>query len=341
MYFRRCHTLRKILACFLIVFLTAFTFVACNKKEESAKVEKVRVGEVTHSLFYAPLYVAMEKGFFKDEGLEIDLQTTAGGDKTMTALLSNGIDVALVGSETSIYVYAQGAKDPAINFARLTQTDGTFLVSRKKLDSFNWNDLKSTTFLGQRKGGMPQMVGEYVLKKHGVDPHKDTNLIQNIEFANIANAFASGTGDFVQLFEPTASIFEKEGKGHIVASFGVESGTVPYTTFMAKESFLKKKKATAEKFTRAIYKAQQWVDTHSPEEIAKAVEPRFKDTPKDIMVKVIDRYKQQHSYATNPSLDEAEWKQLQSIMKEAGELPKEVQHKELVNTSIAESVIKK
>ncbi|WP_440604499.1 ABC transporter substrate-binding protein [Bacillus sp. GB_SG_008] len=333
--------MRKVLACFLIVFLTAFTFVACNKKEESTKVEKVRVGEVTHSLFYAPLYVAMEKGFFKDEGLDIDLQTTAGGDKTMTALLSNGIDIALVGSETSIYVYAQGAKDPVINFAQLTQTDGTFLVSRKKLESFNWSDVKGTTFLGQRKGGMPQMVGEYVLKKHGIDPHKDTNLIQNIEFANIANAFASGTGDFVQLFEPTASIFEKEGKGYIVASFGVESGTVPYTTFMAKESFLKKDKATAEKFTRAIYKAQQWVDTHSPEEIAKAVEPRFKDTSKDIMVKVIDRYKTQHSYATNPLLDEAEWKQLQSIMKEAGELPKEVPHDILVNTSIAESVIKK
>ncbi|PEZ08912.1 hypothetical protein CN326_04360 [Bacillus sp. AFS018417] len=333
--------MRKVLACFLIVFLTAFTFVACNKKEESTKLEKVRVGEVTHSLFYAPLYVAMEKGFFKDEGLDIDLQTTAGGDKTMTALLSNGIDIALVGSETSIYVYAQGAKDPVINFAQLTQTDGTFLVSRKKLDSFNWSDVKGTTFLGQRKGGMPQMVGEYVLKKHGIDPHKDTNLIQNIEFANIANAFASGTGDFVQLFEPTASILEKEGKGYIVASFGVESGTVPYTTFMAKESFLKKDKATAEKFTRALYKAQQWVDTHSPEEIAKAVEPRFKDTSKDIMVKVIDRYKTQHSYATNPLLDEAEWKQLQSIMKEAGELPKEVQHKDLVNTSIAESVIKK
>ncbi|MFD0770417.1 ABC transporter substrate-binding protein [Bacillus sp. CGMCC 1.60114] len=333
--------MRKVLACFLIVFLTVFTFVACNKKEESTKVEKVRVGEVTHSLFYAPLYVAMEKGFFKDEGLDIDLQTTAGGDKTMTALLSNGIDIALVGSETSIYVYAQGAKDPVINFAQLTQTDGTFLVSRKKLESFNWSDVKGTTFLGQRKGGMPQMVGEYVLKKHGIDPHKDTNLIQNIEFANIANAFASGTGDFVQLFEPTASIFEKEGKGYIVASFGVESGTVPYTTFMAKESFLKKDKATAEKFTRAIYKAQQWVDTHSPEEITKAVEPRFKDTSKDIMVKVIDRYKTQHSYATNPLLDEAEWKQLQSIMKEAGELPKEVPHDTLVNTSIAESVIKK
>lgn len=188
---------------------------------------------------------------------------------------------------------------------------------------------------------MPQMVGEYVLKKNGIDPRKDTNLIQNIEFANIANAFASGTGEFVQLFEPTASILEKEGKGYIVASFGAESGTVPYTTFMAKESFLKKDKAAAEKFTRALYKAQQWVDTHSPEEIADAVSPLFKDTSKDISVKVIERYKKQHSYATNPLLDDAEWKQLQTIMKESGELQKEVPHEALVNTKIAESVIKK
>ncbi|MDA1855126.1 ABC transporter substrate-binding protein [Bacillus cereus] len=335
--------MKKLIAVFCIMLLAVFTFAACSSKKEGTKeqTQNVRVGEVTHSLFYAPLYVGIEKRFFKDEGLNIDLQTTAGGDKTMTALLSGGIDIALVGSETSIYVHQQGAKDPIINFAQLTQTDGTFLVSRKKLDSFNWNDVKGVTFLGQRKGGMPQMVGEYVLKKNGIDPHKDTNLIQNIEFANIANAYASGTGEFVQLFEPTASIFEKEGKGYIVASFGNESGTVPYTSFMAKESFLKKDKAAAEKFTRALYKAQQWVDTHSPEEIANAVSPLFKDTSKDITVKVIERYKKQHSYATNPLLDAEEWKQLQTIMKEAGELQKEVPHEALVNTKIAESVIKK
>ncbi|HCF53384.1 MAG TPA: hypothetical protein DEU03_09580, partial [Bacillus sp. (in: Bacteria)] len=151
------------------MLLAVFTFAACSSKKESTKeqTQNIRVGEVTHSLFYAPLYVGIEKGFFKDEGLNIDLQTTAGGDKTMTALLSGGIDIALVGSETSIYVHQQGAKDPVINFAQLTQTDGTFLVSRKKLDSFNWNDVKGVTFLGQRKGGMPQMVGEYVLKKNG------------------------------------------------------------------------------------------------------------------------------------------------------------------------------
>lgn len=183
------------------------------------------------------------------------------------------------------------------------------------------------------------MVGEFVLKKHGIDPHKDLNLIQNIDFANIANAFASGTGEFVQLFEPTASIFEKEGKGHIVASFGKESGHVPYTTFMSKESYMNKNKETIEKFTRAIYKAQKWVESHSAEEIAKAVESFFPDTDLAIMTTVVDRYKSQGSFATDPVLDQAEWENLQNIMNEAGELPKEVDHQTLVNTKIAEKII--
>ncbi|CAH2717574.1 hypothetical protein BACCIP111895_04788 [Neobacillus rhizosphaerae] len=326
----------------LIAFLM-LTLAACNTNDDTKtkKLEKVRIAEVTRSIFYAPQYVALAKGFFKAEGLDITLTTTPGGDKTMTALISGGADVALVGSETSIYVYAQGANDPVINFAQLTQTDGTFLVSREKIDNFSWDLLKGTTFLGQRKGGMPQMVGEFVLKKHGIDPHKDLTLIQNIDFANIANAFASGSGEFVQLFEPTASIIEKEGKGHIVASFGKESGHVPYTTFMAKESYMKKNKATFEKFTKAIYKAQQWVKTHSAEEIAKAVEPYFPDTDRGIMKTVVERYKNQGSFATDPILDEEEWNNLQNIMREAGELPKEVDHKTLVNTEIAEKIIKK
>lgn len=325
--------MKKLVVVLTIMMLSFFTFVSCNQTKQ------VRIGEVTHSLFYAPLYVAIQNGYFKDAGLDIDLQTTAGGDKTMAALLSNSIDIALVGSETSIYVYNQKAKDPVINFAQLTQTDGTFLVSRKKLDSFNWSDLEGSVFLGQRKGGMPQMVGEYVLKKYGINPQQDLTLIQNVEFANIASAFASGTGDFVQLFEPTASIFEKEGKGYIVASFGKESGKVPYTSFMTKESYLKDNKEVIEKFTGALYKAQQWVDTHSPEEIAKVVTPFFEDTPQDIIIKVIERYKSQNSYATNPILDTEEWNNLQNIMKEAGELPKEVPYNVLVDTSVAESVI--
>ncbi|OCA91456.1 hypothetical protein A8F94_06265 [Bacillus sp. FJAT-27225] len=322
----------------MIAVLMALPLAACQDTSEEKKLEKVRVAEVTHSLFYTPQYVALAKGFFKEQGLDVQVTTTPGGDKTMTALLSNGADIALVGSETSIYVQSQGSSDPVINFAQLTQTDGTFLVAREKIDNFSWDMLKGTTFLGQRKGGMPQMVGEFVLKKHGINPHKDLTLIQNIDFANIATAFASGTGDFVQLFEPTASIFEKEGKGHIIASFGTESGHVPYTTFMAKESYMKKNPKIIENFTKAIYKAQQWVQETDSNEIAKAIQPYFEDTDPGIMATVIERYKSQGSFATDPILDEEEWANLQNIMDEAGELPQRIDHKTLVNTQIAEKV---
>ncbi|WP_341356851.1 ABC transporter substrate-binding protein [Rossellomorea sp. y25] len=329
--------LRSSFAMLLIVMLTT-CLTACGEKEEV--VQKVRVAEVTRSIFYAPEYVAIEKGFFKEEGLDIELTTTWGGDKTMTTLLSGGADIALVGSETSIYVHAQGSDDPVINFAQLTQTDGTFLVSREKVENFDWDQLKDSTFLGQRKGGMPQMVGEFVLKQNGIDPQNDLNLIQNIDFANIASAFASGTGDYVQLFEPTASIFEQEGKGHIVASFGTESGHVPYTTFMAKDSYMKDNKETVEKFTKALYKAQAWVEENSAADIAKVIEPYFEDTELALIETVVDRYKSQGSFATDPILDEEEWNNLQNIMDEAGELPQSVDHETLVNTSIAEKAAK-
>jgi NitT/TauT family transport system substrate-binding protein len=332
--------MKKIAMISLFLFLLIIPLAACNKQTKE-EIKTVRVAEVTRSIFYAPQYVALSKGFFKNEGLKVELTTTWGGDKTMTTLLSGGADIALVGSETSIYVYSQGTNDPVINFAQLTQTDGTFLVSRNKIENFTWDQLKGSTFLGQRKGGMPQMVGEFVLKKHGIDPHKDLKLIQNVDFANIANAFASGTGDFVQLFEPTASIFEQEGKGYIVASFGTESGHVPYTTFMAKQSFTKNNKDTIEKFTRALYKAQQWVETHSAAEVAKAIQPYFKDTDIQIIEKVVDRYKSQGTYATNPILDKEEWNNLQNIMDEAGELPKRIDHETLVDNSFAEKVMSK
>ncbi|WP_078379309.1 ABC transporter substrate-binding protein [Sutcliffiella halmapala] len=311
------------------------SLVACG----GAKKDTIRISEVTRSIFYAPQYVALEKGFFEEEGLDVTLTTAWGGDKTMTTLLADGAEVALVGSETSIYVYAQGSNDPIINFAQLTQTDGTFLVARENLENFSWDDLKGSTFLGQRKGGMPQMAGEFVLKKHGINPQSDLNLIQNVDFANIPSAFASGTGEFVQLFEPQASIFEEEGIGHIVASFGEESGLIPYTTFMAKESYIKENSEAIEKFTRALYKAQQWVDTHTAKEIAEVILPYFDDTTVELIETVVDRYKSQGSFATDPVLDHAEWENLQNIMEEAGELPQYVEHETLVNTTIAEEVM--
>jgi NitT/TauT family transport system substrate-binding protein len=324
--------------CMLLMLAVMLTvpLAACGKDE----MQTVRIAEVTRSIFYAPQYVAIEKGFFEEEGLKVKLTTTAGGDKTMTALLSDSADIALVGSETSIYVSAQGSNDPVINFAQLTQTDGTFLVSRNKIENFSWDMLKGKTFLGQRKGGMPQMAGEFVLKKHGIDPHQDLDLIQNVDYANIAPAFASGTGEFVQLFEPTASVFEKEGKGYIVASFGTESGHIPYTTFMTKQSYIDENKETVEKFTRAIYKAQQWVEKNSAKDTAEVIQGYFDNTELEIIEMVVDRYKSQGSFATDPILDTEEWDNLQNIMEEAGELPKRIEHGTLVNTDIAEKVMK-
>ncbi|MFD2208181.1 ABC transporter substrate-binding protein [Virgibacillus halophilus] len=324
------------LFCILLVALAA-----CGNGNAKDTIAKVKLGEVTRSIFYAPQYVALEKGFFKEEGLDVNLQTTWGGDKTMTALLSNGIDIALVGSETSIYVYSQGSKDYAVNFAQLTQTDGTFLVSKDEQPDFKWQDVRDSNFLGQRKGGMPQMVGEYVLKQHDIDPHQDLHLSQNIEFANIPGAFGTGDYQYVQLFEPTASVFEKEGKGHVVASFGEESGTVPYTVFMAKQSYMKKDKTSVEKFTKAIFRAQQWVDKHSAEEIANVIQPYFDDTELDILTSSVERYKAQGSYATDPLLEKEGWENLKNIMDEAGELPGDAPYEKLVDTNIAKDVMNK
>jgi NitT/TauT family transport system substrate-binding protein len=302
----------------------------------SGEGNKVRIGEVTRSIFYAPQYVALTQGMFKAEGLDVELMTTPGGDKTMTALLTNGIDVALVGSETSIYVQQQGSADPVVNFAQLTQTDGTFLVSRKPIAKFDWSALKGSTFLGQRKGGMPQMAGEFTLKKHGINPQKDLNLIQNIDFANIPSAFASGTGEYVQLFEPQATIIERQGKGYVIASFGVESGKLPYTVFMARKSFIEKNGSVVQKFTNAVQKAQNWVQSKSPAEITDAIISFFPDTDKETVQNVVKRYKDQGSFATDGIVDEAEWNNLQNVMEAAGELKVRADYKTLVNNSFAE-----
>ncbi|WP_138751047.1 ABC transporter substrate-binding protein [Paenibacillus sinopodophylli] len=330
---------RRIIMSLLLSTVLVVTAVLAGCGNQNSDKTKVRIGEVTRSLFYAPQYVALEKGYFEEEGLDVELTTTPGGDKTMTALLSNAIDVALVGSETSIYVYQQGTDDPIINFAQLTQTDGTFLVAREAVDVFDWNALKGAVFLGQRKGGMPQMAGEFALKKLGIDPKTDLELIQNVDFANIPAAFASGTGNYVQLFEPTASIFEKEGKGHVVASFGAESGHLPYTVFMAKESYINKNEKTVQSFTNAIQKAQLWVASNDAEAITDVVLPYFENVDRDILISSIDRYKQQGSFATDPVIDEAEWNNLLDVITSAGELEKRTEHSELVNTDFAEKSI--
>lgn len=327
--------MKKLIYTLILFGVLLISLVGCKKDEE---LISVKLGEVTRSLFYAPQYVAIENGYFEEEGLDVELQTTWGGDKTMTALLSDGIDVALVGSETSIYVYAQDSRDYAINFAQLTQTDGTFLVGKEAHEDFTWEDLEGKSFLGQRKGGMPQMVGEFVLKKYGIDPHEDLDLAQNIEYANIPGAFVSGDYEFVQLFEPTASTFEKEGEGYVIASFGEESGLIPYTVFMTKQSMIEENEDVIKSFTKAIYKAQKWVEEADAEEIAKAIQPYFEDTELEMLTSSVERYRDQGSFATSPLFSEEAWENLLNIMDEAGELPQDAPYEDLVNTHIANEV---
>lgn len=322
--------------CLVILLIVPVLIAGCGGNGQT----KVTIGEVTRSIFYAPQYVALTQGFFEDEGLEVELTTTPGGDKTMTALLAGSIDVALVGSETSIYVYAQGADDPVINFAQVTQTDGTFLVSRETVESFDWEMLRGVTFLGQRKGGMPQMAGEFTLKKHGIDPQQDMDLIQNIDFANIAAAFSSGTGEYVQLFEPQATVFEQEGRGQVVASFGEESGRLPYTVFMTKQSFIEQDPEIIQKFTNAVYRAERWIQNASLDEITDALLPYFNDTDREVVKRVIERYRDQGSYAENPIIDEEEWNNLLDIMEEADELPSRIEHGVIVDNSFAEEALR-
>lgn len=309
-------------------------------KKSTEVQKKVRLFEVTHSIFYAPQYVALAKGFFKDQGLDVELTNANGGDKAMTALLSGNADVILMGTEATIYVKNQNASDPAINFAQMTQTDGSFLVARDNIKDFKWNMLKGKTMIGQRKGGMPEMVSEFVQKKNGVTPFKDVNILQNIDYANLGSAFASGTGDFVQLFEPIASKLEIEGKGYVVASFGKDSGKLPYTVYITKQSTIKNDPVTVQKFTNAIYTAQQWVATHSIEEIADVIAPQFNDIDRKTLLKVLDRYKAQGSWATDPIIDEEEYKNLESVMTGAGELKQKVNYNDIVNTDFAKKAMK-
>ena len=321
---------------YVCLFSVIILLVGCSTGEKT----EVKVGEVTRSIFYAPLYVAIEEGFFEDEGLDVKLTTIPGGDKTMTALLSDGIDIALIGAETSIYVASQNPNDAVVNFAQLTQTDGTFLVAREDVKDFDWEMVKGSTFLGQRVGGMPQMAGEFVLKNNGIDPQKDLTLIQNIDFANIASAFASGTGDYVQLFEPTASMFEEQGVGKIVASFGEELGAIPYTVFMAKESKFKNDKEMIESYTKALYKAQKWVYEQSAEKVAKSISSYFEDTDLKLIETVVERYSSQESFAKDPIIDEKEFDNLLKVMTEAGVLEYDAKYEDLVNRSFADGVVK-
>lgn len=305
------------------------------EKSSSAK-QKIILNEVAHSIFYAPMYVAIEEGYFEEEGVHLTLVTGFGADKTMTAVLSGDADIGFMGSEASIYTYLGGTDDPVINFAQLTQRAGNFLVSREPMENFQWGDLVGRTVLGGRKGGMPEMVFEYILNKNNVNPASDLTIDQSIDFGSTAAAFSGGQGDFTVEFEPSATALEKEGTGYVVASLGVDSGYVPYTAFCAKSSFIKEYPEAIQQFTNALQKGMDFVNTHSPEEIALSIENQFPETEIDTITTIVTRYYEQETWKENLIFEEQSFTLLQNILEDAGELKERVPYENLVNTSFAQ-----
>lgn len=318
----------------LLLVLTSMPLLS-GCKMEGGKQKTIRLNEVAHSIFYAPMYVAIEEGYFEEEGLKIDLQTGFGADKTMAALVSGEADIGFMGPESSIYLYQEGSTDYAVNFAQLTQRAGNFLVSREPIDDFSWDMIKGKDLIGGRKGGMPQMILEYILKSQGIDPEKDVNLVQNIDFANTAGAFTGGTGDFTVEFEPSASLLEEQKAGYVVASLGVDSGYVPYTCFCAKKSYIEKNPDIIQSFTNGVKKGQDFVALHDSSEIAEIIQPQFPDTDKKLLEKIVDRYSSQDSFKENPCFEEDSFLLMQNILEEAGELKERAPYEKLVDNQFA------
>ncbi len=329
---------KKISFILVLVIVISLGLSACTK---DTGLEKVRLIEVTHSLFYTPQYVALTQGFFEDEGLSVELANGKGADKCMAALLSKEADIAFMGSEASVYVYNQGRDNYAINFAQLTQRDGSFLVGREKDNDFTFDKLKGKTVIGGRKGGMPEMVLEYVLKNHGLVIGEDVEVRTDIQFDVMAGAFTGGEGDYVTLFEPVAATLEKEDKGYVVASIGEEGGYVPYTCYSATKDYMEKNPETVQNFTNAIYKGMVWVQEHTSEEIADAVLPQFPDTDKEVLVTLIDRYREQDSWKPDLIITEDGFSHVMDIMESAGELDERADYNKIVTTKFAENAMEK
>ena len=305
------------------------------EKEEEPELTKITLNEVAHSIFYAPMYVAIEEDYFTDEGIELDLVCGFGADKTMTAVISGEADIGFMGSEASIYTYNEGATDYVVNFAQLTQRAGNFLVAREEMPDFTWDDIKGSLVLGGRKGGMPEMVFEYILKENGIDPETDLEINQNIDFGSTAAAFSEGQGDFTVEFEPGATSLESEGKGYVVASLGEDSGYVPYTAFSAKKSYIDENPDIIQGFTNALQKGMDYVQTHTPEEIAKIIEPQFPETDLDTITTIVTRYYDQDTWKSNLIFEQSSFDLLQDILESAGELEQRVPYEDLVTTTFA------
>lgn len=332
------------LAAAVVLAVTALPMgvFAAKKDGTDGKLTKVTLNEVAHSIFYAPQYVAIEEGYFKDEGLDLTLVTGFGADKTMTAVISGEADIGFMGAEASVYAYQEGATDAVVNFAQLTQRAGNFLVAREEMPDFKWEDLKDKKVLGGRKGGMPEMVFEYILRKNGLDPQKDLTIDQSIDFGYTAAAFTGDTSaDFTVEFEPSATALEKEGAGYVVASLGVDSGYVPYTSYSAKTSYMEKNPEIIQKFTNALQKGMEYVQSHTPEEIAEVIAPQFAETDLDTVTAIVKRYYDQDTWKSNLIFEKESFELLEDILEDSGELSERVSYEDLVTTKYAQEAAEK
>lgn len=325
----------------LMLLLLVGLFSGCGKKNTTSEnMTKITLNEVAHSIFYAPMYVAIEEGYFAEEGIDLTLVTGFGADKTMTAVLTGEAHIGFMGSESTIYTYAGGTQDYVVNFAQLTQRAGNFLVSREPLENFTWDMLKGKNVLGGRAGGMPQMVFEYILKQHNLDPMTDVNINQSIDFGSTAAAFSGGDADFTVEFEPHATALEQKGDGYVVASLGEDSGYVPYTAFCAKKSFIEENPELIQAFTNALQKGMDFCQTHTPEEIAKVIAPQFKETDLETLTTIVNRYYMQDTWKEDLVFEKEAFDLLQNILEESGVLEKRVPYEDLVTTDFAKEASK-
>ncbi|HIR13622.1 MAG TPA: ABC transporter substrate-binding protein [Candidatus Choladousia intestinavium] len=331
---------RKFISLLTTALLLTGTVLLPAAAEESTPLQELTLNEVAHSIFYAPQYAAIELGYFQEEGIELTLVNGFGADKTMTALLSGDADIGFMGSEASIYTYSGGAADAPVNFAQLTQRAGNFLVARQEMPDFEWSDLIGKDVLGGRKGGMPEMVFEYILMENGIEP-SEVNIDQSIDFGSTAAAFSGGQGEFTVEFEPGATSLEQEGVGYVVASLGTDSGYVPYTAYCAKESFIQENPELIQGFTNALQKGMDYVNSHTPEEIAAVIAPQFPETDVETITAIVTRYYEQDTWKEDLIFEKESFELLQDILESAQELTERVPYEALVTTEFAEKAAKK
>ena len=322
---------------FVVLCLTlccGFVLTGCNHKDDN----KIRLCEVTHSLFYTPQYIAMALGYFEEEGLQVELSNGGGADNVMTALLTNEADIGLMGCEANIYVYLQGKKDYPKVVGQLTKRDGSFLVAREKIDNFDYSNMQGKTVLMGRTGGMPAMILQYILNNKGYTNGQNITMDYTIQFSALAPAFTGGNGDYVPLFEPVASQLELEGKGYIVSAIGHDSGEIPYTCYTASQEFIDKKADKLEKFLRAVWKGVDYVQTHTASECARLVAPYFEGTSMDLLTRAIQNYKTYDMWMSTPVTSVQGFERIQEIMKNAGELQQSVPYDAIVDNKVANKI---